>query len=194
MAGVDVVSDWDDHIGARLEAVLQDTGVAFSWNADVLIFGGQSESRRSRLAAFAALTVAVVALFFGAAFLSRGNGWLRWILGPLLLIAGILLSSAGGMLLRYKHIVRLDQSSKEVRLEETGGQTVWCGFADVRHFKQTRHMRRGRYLNTSLSLVSRDERELRLATYDAADLSSGADVIINRLLWRWMNGHVTEGG
>lgn len=147
-----------------------------------LIFGGQKASRSSRISGIV-LMVAGIAIYL--AVLLRIDGLFPRIMAG---IGATTLVYVGLFLFRYYHAVIFDQEAKAIFLNTQRKNHRFASFNEVRHFKETEHRQKGRYRATTLNVVLKDERELRLLTYKKHKLAEDFPAQINRVLWAWMNG------
>lgn len=150
-----------------------------------LTFGGKRSARSSKRAGVFLVLVALLTYYV---ILTRLDGWI-W--RALLALLSTLIFSAGIFFFRYKRSVILSQETREVIVDMSGRRHVFASFSDVKHFKNTEHRHRGHYRATSLSLVLKDDRELRLITYKESKVQADFPKQINLLLWKWLNGRTT---
>ncbi len=147
-----------------------------------LVFGGQTASRSSKITGFVLIATGI-ALY--AAILLRMSGLFPRMFAGL---GATILLYVGIFFLRYYHAVIFDQEARTIFLDTQRKNHRFASFNDVRHFKETEHRQKGRYRATTLNVVLKDERELRLLTYKKDKLPDNFPTEINRILWSWMNG------
>lgn len=152
-----------------------------------LIFGGPKASRQSKLTGSVFIALALLVYYL---LIMRMDGWIWRILLSLLATAVL---SIGVFFVRYYHAVILDQEKREIVVDTGGRKTRFASFEEVKHFKNTEHRQRNRYRANSLSIVLKDERELRLISFKQSKLQEDFPTQINVLLWQWMNGKQTIG-
>src|SRR5699024_6345711 len=95
----------------------------------------------------------------------------------------------GTFFLRYFHAVILDQDTNTIYRQTRRDKVAFGRFSDVMHFKQTDHKSRGRYRATTLNIVLKDQREVRILTFKKSRVSVEFTAEMNRLLWKWLSGH-----
>ena len=147
-----------------------------------LIFGGQQASLSSKITGF--ILIALGLALYLAVLLQISGLFPRMLAG----IGATILLYVGLFFVRYYHAVIFDQEARAIFLNTKQKNHRFSAFNDVRHFKETEHRQRGRYRATTLNVVLKDERELRLLTYKKDKLPENFPTEINRILWAWMNG------
>lgn len=174
-------------IGELIQALLGPYSKQVHFEDDLLIFGGRSASKSSKIAGSVFLLLAIV-LYLLVLLLFDG-----WIVRILMSMLATMLMYIGLFFIRYYHAVILNQKTKSIILESNKKQQAFASFEDVIHFKDTEHRQRGKYRATTLSIVLKDKRELRLLTYKKDLVQESFPTSMNRLLWAWLNGHKELG-
>lgn len=170
-----------------IQTLLGPFGYLVEQEGEKLIFGGAKASRLSKFTGSVFIAVAILVYYF---LIMRIEGWIWRIL--LSLVATAVLS-VGVFFVRYYHAVILDQEKREIVVNTGGRKTRFAGFEEVKHFKNTEHRQRNHYRANSLSIVLKDERELRLISFKQSKLQEDFPTQINVLLWQWINGKQTMG-
>lgn len=152
-------------------------------NENKLIFGGAKSSRKSKLTGVFFMALAALVYYV---VLLRLDGWIWRIL---LSFLATIFVSVGFFMFRYYYAVILDQDKREIVVETGGRQTRFAIFDDVQHIKNTEMRQRGQYRANKLSIVLKDGREVRLITYKESKVAHDFPTQINRLLWKWIQGH-----